>query len=201
MKKVSWKGGTLIAPMPPVMVTCGTHEKSNIITIAWTGIINTHPPMTYISVRPSRHSYDIIKESGEFAINLTTAELVKKADYCGVYTGKKVDKFAKCGFEKQEASVVSCPIIGESPLALECKVKDVISLGTHDMFLAEIVAIDVAEELLDESGRLCLEKARLVAFSHGEYFEVGKKIGTIGFSVKPKKNTKAKKPPKKEADK
>ena len=187
MKKVSWKGGALLAPMPPVMVSCGTHEESNIITIAWTGILNTHPPMTYISVRPSRHSYGIIKESGEFAINLTSADLVKKADYCGIYTGKKVDKFEKCGFTKQEASVVSCPIIEECPLTLECKVKEIVPLGTHDMFIAEIVAIDVAEDLLDEQGKLHLERARLAAFAHGEYFEVGKKIGTFGFSVKKKK--------------
>ena len=190
MKKVSWKGGALLAPVPPVMVTCGTEESSNIITIAWTGILNTHPPMTYISVRPSRHSYGIIKESGEFAINLTPVDLVKKADFCGIYTGKKVNKFEKCGFEKQEASVISCPLIAESPMALECKVKEIIPLGTHDMFLAEIVAVDVAEELLDEKGRLCLEKAHLAAFAHGEYFEVGKKIGTFGFSVKSKKNKK-----------
>ena len=187
MKKVSWKGGALLAPMPPVMVSCGTHEESNIITIAWTGILNTHPPMTYISVRPSRHSYGIIKERGEFAINLTPADLVKKADYCGIYTGKKVDKFEKCGFTKQEATAVCCPIIAECPLTLECKVKDIVPLGTHDMFIAEIVAIDVAEELLDENGKLHLERARLAAFAHGEYFEVGKKIGTFGFSVKKKK--------------
>ena len=193
MKKISWKGSTLLAPMPPVMVSCGSPEASNIITIAWTGIVNTHPPMTYISVRPSRHSYNIIKETGEFAINLTPAELVKKADYCGIYTGKKVDKFEKCGFHKQEGSVVSCPIIEECPLTLECKVKDIIPLGTHDMFLAEIVAVDVSEELLDENGKLCLDKVRLCAFSHGEYFEVGKKIGTFGFSVKGKKTGKNKK--------
>ena len=187
MKKVTWKGGALLAPMPPVMVSCGTHEESNIITIAWTGILNTHPPMTYISVRPSRHSYAIIKERGEFAINLTSADLVKKADYCGIYTGKKVDKFAKCGFTKQEASVVSCPIIAECPMTLECKVKEIVPLGTHDMFISEIVAIDVAEELLDENGKLHLERARLAAFAHGEYFEVGKKIGNFGFSVKKSK--------------
>ncbi len=184
MKKVSWKGSTLLAPMPPVMVSCGTHENSNIITIAWTGIVNSHPPMTYISVRPERHSYNIIKESGEFAINLTPAALVKEADYCGIYTGKKVDKFKKCGFEKQKASEISCPLIAESPLSLECKVKEIIRLGTHDMFLSEIVAVDAAEELLDKDGKLCLEKAKLCAFAHGEYFELGRAIGKIGFSTK-----------------
>ena len=188
MKKVAWKGGALLAPVPPVMVSCGSFEESNIITIAWTGILNTHPPMTYISVRPSRHSYGIIKERGEFAINLTPTELIKKADYCGIYTGKKVDKFEKCGFTKQEGSVVGCPIISECPMTLECKVKEIVPLGTHDMFIAEIVAVDVAEELLDEKGKLHLERAHLAAFAHGEYFEVGKQIGTFGFSVKSKKS-------------
>lgn len=190
MSKVNWKGGTLLAPLPAVMVTCGDMERSNIITIGWTGIVNTHPPMTYISVRPTRHSYNIIKESGEFAINLVTSELVKKADYCGIYTGKKVDKFKRCGFEKQEASELSCPLIAESPMALECKVKQIIPLGTHDMFLAEIVAVDVDESLLDKDGKLCLDRAKLTAYAHGEYFELGKKIGKFGFSTakgKPKK--------------
>lgn len=190
MAKVSWKGGTLLAPLPAVMVTCGDMEKSNIITIGWTGIVNTHPPMTYVSIRPSRHSYGIIKEKGEFAINLVTAEMVKKADYCGIYTGKKVDKFAKCGLTKQESKELACPIISESPMALECKVKDVIPLGTHDMFLAEIVGIDVDESLLDKDGKLCLDRVKLTAYAHGEYFELGKKIGKFGFSVKTKKKKK-----------
>ena len=191
MAKVSWKGGTLLAPLPAVMVTCGDMENSNIITIGWTGIVNTHPPMTYISVRPSRHSYNIIKESGEFVINLVPRELVKQADYCGIYTGKKVDKFAKCGFTKQEAKEVVCPLIAESPMALECKVKDIIHLGTHDMFLAEIVATDVDESLLDKDGKLCMDRAHLTTYAHGEYFEMGKKIGKFGFSTaKPKKKKK-----------
>lgn len=191
--KITWKGGALLAPVPPVMVTCGNMESSNIITIAWTGIVNTHPPMTYISVRPSRHSYEMIKESGEFAINLVPRELVRKADFCGIYTGKKVDKFERCGFTKQKASAVSCPLIEESPMSLECKVKQIIPLGTHDMFLAEIVAVDIAPELIDEKGKLRLERARLTAFAHGEYFEVGRKIDDFGCSVKAKKS-KGKKP-------
>ena len=192
MAKVSWKGGTLLAPLPAVMVTCGDMENSNIITIGWTGIVNTHPPMTYISVRPSRHSYNIIKEKGEFAINLVPAELVKKADYCGIYTGKKVDKFAKCGLTKQEAKEVGCPIIAESPMALECKVKEIIPLGTHDMFLAEIVATDVDEAIIDKNGKLCLDRVKLTSYAHGEYFELGKKIGKFGFSTA-KGNSKKKK--------
>ena len=165
------------------MVSCGTMESSNIITVAWTGIVNTVPPKTYISVRPSRHSYKLIKESGEFVVNLTSAALIKKADYCGIFTGAKVDKFKKCGLTKEEASEVSCPIIAESPLSLECRVTDVIELGTHHMFLADIVAVDVDDSLLDSKGKLCLEKAGLAAYAHGEYFELGKKIGYFGFSA------------------
>ncbi|MBQ8849022.1 MAG: flavin reductase family protein [Clostridia bacterium] len=187
MAKQKWKGGALTAPVPPCMVTCGEGENANIITIAWTGIINTVPPKTYISVRPSRHSYGLIKESGEFCVNLTPASLIKAADFCGIYTGKKVNKFEKCGLTKEEASEVSCPIIGESPLSLECKVTDVIELGSHHMFLADIVAVDVDEALLDKDGKLHLERADLAAFAHGEYFELGKKIGTFGFSAKKKK--------------
>ena len=187
MSKIVWKGSTLLAPAPPAMVTCGSGESANIITIAWTGIINSHPPKTYISVRPSRHSYGIIKESGEFVINLTTAELVRAADYCGVYTGRKVNKFERCGLHAEAASEVSCPILSESPLSLECRVTDVIPLGSHDMFLADIVAIDVDEELLDESGKLHLDRARLAAYVHGEYYELGRKIGSFGYAVKKKK--------------
>ena len=188
MAKIRWKGSTLLGPVPPVMVSCGDMEHSNIITIAWTGILNTIPPKTYISVRPGRYSYNIIKESGEFVINLTPASLVKTADFCGIYTGKKVDKFARCGLHKQKASELKCPMIEESPLSLECRVSDVISLGSHDMFIADIVAVNVNEELLDKDGKLCLDKARLAAFAHGEYFELGKKIGSFGFSVKKKKH-------------
>lgn len=187
MGKIKWKGGALTAPVPPCMVTCGKGEGANIITVAWTGIINTVPPKTYISVRPTRHSYGLIKESGEFCVNLTSAELVRAADFCGIYTGKKVDKFTKCGLTKGEATEVSCPIIAESPLSLECRVTDMIELGSHHMFLADIVAVDVDEALIDREGKLRLERADLAAFAHGEYFELGKKIGTFGFSAKKKK--------------
>lgn len=189
MSKIKWKGGALIAPLPPVMVSSGNMEKSNILTVAWTGIINTVPPKTYISVRPKRHSYNIIKESGEFAINLTPSKLIKTADYCGIYTGAKVDKFEKCSLTKEEAQEISCPLIAESPLSLECKVTEIIPLGTHDMFLADIVAVDVDEELIDKDGKLHLEKAGLAAFAHGEYFELGKKIGYFGFSAAKKKKS------------
>ena len=193
MSKISWKGGALTAPVPPSMVTCGAGEKANIITIAWTGIINTVPPKTYISVRPSRHSYGLIKESGEFVVNLTPARLIRAADYCGVYTGKKVNKFEKCGLHPEPASVVGCPLLAESPLSLECRVTEILPLGSHDMFLADIVAVDVDESLLDTDGKLHLERAGLAAFAHGEYFELGKKIGTFGFSVRKKKKQKPQK--------
>ena len=187
MAKKTLRGGALLAPLPPTMVSCGDMENSNIITIGWTGILNTIPPKTYISLRPSRYSYEIIKEKKEFVINLTTAELVRTADSCGVYTGRKVDKFSKYGLTKAKAFEVSAPVIGESPLSLECKVTDIIPLGSHDMFIADIVAVDVDETLLDKEGKLHLDRAHLAAFAHGEYFELGKRIGTFGFSVKKKK--------------
>ena len=187
MSKIVWKGGALAAPLPPCMVTCSDGERDNIITIAWTGIVNTIPPKTYISVRPSRHSYEMIKKSGEFVINLTPVSLIKTADYCGIHTGAKVDKFERCGLHKTAASAVSVPLIEECPLALECKVTDVIPLGSHDMFLADVVAVDVDESLIDKAGKLHLERAGLAAFAHGEYFALGGKIGDFGFSVRKKK--------------
>lgn len=196
MAKVNWRGGALLAPVPPVMVSCGDMETSNIITVAWTGILNTIPPKTYISVRPSRYSYELIKKTGEFVINLSTADLIRTVDSCGVYTGRKVDKFKKYSLTKAEAFEVSSPVIGECPLSLECRVTDVVPLGTHDMFIADIVAVDVDESLLDKDGKLHLDRARLAAYAHGEYFELGKKIGSFGFSVKKKK-----KAPKKSTDK
>jgi flavin reductase (DIM6/NTAB) family NADH-FMN oxidoreductase RutF len=191
MSKIKWKGGALIAPLPPVMVSCGDMEKSNIMTVAWTGIINTIPPKTYISVRPSRYSYNIIKESREFVINLTPSRIIKAADYCGIYTGAKVDKFAKCNLHKEQATEVACPLIAESPLSIECKVTDIIPLGSHDMFMADIVAVNVDEDLIDKNGKLDLSRAGLAAFAHGEYYELGKKIGKFGFSAVKKKKGKA----------
>ena len=186
MSKIVWRGGALTAPVPPCMVSCGEGECANIITIAWTGIINTVPPKTYISVRPTRHSYELIRSSGEFVVNLTPVSLIRAADYCGVHTGKKVKKFERCGLHKVPASQVSCPLIEESPLSLECRVTDVIELGSHHMFLADIVAVDVEESLVDREGKLHLERAGLAAFAHGEYFELGRRIGTFGFAVKKK---------------
>ena len=186
MAKINWKGSTLLGPLPPVMVSCGTMDKSNIITIAWTGILNTHPPKTYISVRPQRHSYQIIKESGEFTLNLTPTHLIRAADYCGMYTGAKVDKFAKCGLTKEEGHEVACPSIAECPLSLECRVTDIVPLGTHDMFIADIVSVRADESLLDDKGKLCMERANLAAFAHGEYFALGRRLAAFGFSAKKK---------------
>ena len=187
MSKIKWKGGALLSPVPPAMVTCSDGEHDNIITIAWTGIVNTVPPKTYISVRPSRYSHKIIKESGVFAINLTTKALVRHADWCGVYTGAKVDKFVKCGLNREAATEIDCPLIAESPLSLECRVTDIIPMGSHDMFLADIVAVDVDEALVDGNGKLHLERADVVAYAHGDYFELGKRLGSFGYSVAKKK--------------
>ena len=190
MAKIQWKGGALLAPLPPMLVSCGNADtgETNILTVAWCGITNTKPPKTYISVRPSRYSHHIIKESGEFVLNLTTEALVKSADYCGIYTGKKVDKFEKCKLTREESSVVSCPSIKESPLSIECKVTQVIPMETHDMFMADIVAVNVDDSLLDKDGKLCLDRAHLAAFAHGEYFALGRKLGSFGYSAKKKKN-------------
>lgn len=187
MGKESWKGGALLAPIPPAMVSCGTMEHPNILTIAWTGIINTKPPKTYISVRPSRYSYELIKQSGEFVINLTTSSLVRAADFCGVRSGKDINKFACCQLTPERSTVLSAPMIAESPLSMECKVSEIIPLGTHDMFLADVIAVNVDQQYIDQDGKLHLERCGLAAFAHGAYFEMGKKIGSFGFSVRKKK--------------
>ena len=187
MSKVSWKGGALLAPVPPVLVTVSDGERDNVFTVAWTGLINTIPPKTYISVRPSRYSYEILKNNGEFALNLTPSSLIAACDWCGIHTGRKVDKFKKWNLTKVPAANISVPLIDECPLSLECKVFDVIELGTHHMFLADIVGVTVNEDLLDKTGKLCLDRANLAAFAHGEYFELGKSLGKFGFSVKKKK--------------
>ncbi len=190
MSKVVWKPGTMLSPVPVVLVSCGDVAKPNAITVAWTGIINTNPAMVYISVRPSRHSYKLICESKEFVINLVTRELARKADQCGVYTGAKINKFKKFSLTSEKASHISAPLIKESPINIECKVEQIIHLGTHDMFLAKIVAVNVDESLIDHDGKLDMKKAKLVAYSHGDYLELGKKIGTFGYSVKKKRNIK-----------
>lgn len=187
MSKTTWKPGTLLAPVPAVMVTCGTLEQPNVLTVAWTGIINTSPPMTYISIRPTRFSYEIIKKSREFVINLTTVALVSAADSCGVKSGSDTNKFAEMDIHVEPSAKLSCPILKESPLSLECKVVEIKQLGSHHMFLAEIVAVDVEDSIITSTGKLNLQKANLLAYAHGEYFELGKSLGTFGFSVRKKK--------------
>lgn len=189
MTKITWKPGTLLAPVPPALISCGTLEKPNVMTAAWTGIIASDPAMTYVSIRPSRYSHQLIKESGEFVINLTHLPLVKAADWCGVKSGKNVDKFKEMGLTAAPCSKIKAPQIEEAPVSLECKVKSVTNYGTHDMFLAEIVAVDVDDKYIDEDGKLWLEKAGLIAYVHGFYYTLGRKIGKFGFSVEknPKK--------------
>ncbi len=175
--------GTLLAPLPAVMVSCGTVEKANVMTAAWTGIINTKPPMTYVSIRPSRHSYGIIKESGEFVINLTTSKMVRETDLCGVKSGRDFDKIKKCGLHTEPASRISAPIISESPLSLECRVVEIKPFGSHDMFIAEILAVSADGRYIDSKGKINLNQAGLMAYSHGEYFALGRKLGSFGYSV------------------
>ena len=189
MSKVQWKAGTFIYPIPAVMVSCGTMEKSNIITVAWTGIINTNPAMCYISVRPERHSYNIIKENGEFVINLTTEKLAYATDWCGVKSGKDVDKFKEMKLTKESAYFVKAPLIKESPVSVECKVKQIVPLGSHDMFVAEILSIDADEKYIDEKGTFDISKCNLIAYANGGYYPLSDKVGKFGFSVMKKKNT------------
>lgn len=186
MKKVQWKGGALLAPVPPVMVSCGTMEHPNIITIGWTGIINTIPPKTYISLRPERYSTPLIRDSGVFVINLTNKPLVRAADYCGVRSGRDTDKFQKMNLTPEPGPETGCPVIAESPLSMECRVSNIISLGSHEMFLADIVSVLVNPAYLDKAGKLHLDRCGLTAYAHGEYFELGTKLGSFGFSVRKK---------------
>jgi len=185
-EKVKWPAGTLLAPVPAVLVSCGDMTNSNVFTVAWTGIINSTPAKTYISVRKERFSYDIIKSSKEFVLNLTTKALVKATDFCGVRSGKNIDKFKEMALTRQLANEVKCPLIGESPINIECRVTDIVELGTHDMFIADILCVNVAKSLLDDNGKLHLDKANLIAYSHGEYFSLGEKLGKFGYTVKKK---------------
>lgn len=182
MAKITWKPGTMEYPLPPVMVSCGSMEKPNVMTAAWTGIVSSDPAMTYVSIRPSRYSHELIKESGEFVINLTTLPLVTAADFCGVKSGRDTDKFKEMNLTPGACSQVSCPQIMESPVSIECKVVSVTNYGSHDMFLAEIVAVNVDDKYLDQDGKLWLEKAGLIAYSHNYYYTLGR---NVGFSASP----------------
>jgi flavin reductase (DIM6/NTAB) family NADH-FMN oxidoreductase RutF len=188
MAKKSFKPGTMLNPVPVVMASCGDNEKKNIITIAWTGIINSEPPMTYISVRKSRYSHSIIKDTGEFVINLTTENLAKETDFAGVKSGRDVDKFKELKLTPEYGEITKCPMIKESPVNLECKVVEIKEFGSHDMFIGEIVKVHVDEELIDEKGKILLEEAKLLCYNHGEYFGIKRyPLGKFGFSImKPK---------------
>lgn len=190
MAKVSLKPGTMLNPLPAVMVSCSDGEVDNVLTIAWTGIINSDPPITYVSVRKSRFSHQLIEKSGEFVINLVNEELARSTDYCGVRSGRNEDKFEKCNLTKLASDHVKVPMIKESPVNLECKVMEIKEYPTHDMFIAEIVAVHADEELFDEDNRIRLDLAGMVTYNHGEYFGIKRKsIGRFGFSVM-KKSTK-----------
>jgi len=187
MSRKIWKAGTFIYPLPAVMISCGDMENSNIITVAWTGILNTDPAMCYISVRPERHSYELIKQQGEFVINLTNKELAYATDWCGVRSGAKVDKFEEMHLTKEKAENVKCPIIKESPVAIECKVKEIQQLGTHHMFIAEVLSIDADDKYIDEKGAFDISKCDLITYANGKYFTLGKQVGKFGYSVQKKK--------------
>ncbi len=184
--KEYWKAGNMLNPLPAVMVSCGDMDNSNIITVAWCGNICTNPPMLYVSIRPERYSYKIIKETKEFVVNLTTKDLVYETDYAGVKSGKDIDKFKQLKLTKLESKYVKCPTIKESPVSLECRVKEVIELGSHHMFIADILGVTVDKDLMDENNRFNLEKAGLITYSHGQYFELGSYLGKFGYSIKKK---------------
>lgn len=190
MTKVSWRPGTMIYPLPAVLVTCGAEpEEWNALTVAWTGTICSDPAMCYISVRPERHSYPILKERMEFTINLTTAEMARATDWCGVRSGKDFNKWKETGLVPLPGEKVASPTIEQSPLSIECRVKNIISLGSHDMFIAEVVNVLADSKYIDpETGRFSLEKSGIMAYCHGFYHELGEMIGKFGFSVMKKRN-------------
>ncbi|MCC8136645.1 MAG: flavin reductase family protein [Clostridiales bacterium] len=188
MGRENWKPGNMLYPLPAVMVSCARpNERPNIITIAWAGTVCTNPAMVSISIKPERYSYSIIRETGEFVINLTTKTLVRAADYCGVRSGRDVDKFRETHLTAIPAVHVGAPLIGESPVNIECRVKEVLELGSHHMFLSEVLGIDVDDRYLDDKGKLQLNDAELMVYSHGTYYQLGKALGSFGYSVRKKR--------------
>lgn len=186
--KTDWKPGTMIYPLPAAIVSCGTPDHSNLLTVAWTGILCTNPAMCYISVRPERHSYPIIKENMEFTINLTTASMATATDWIGVRSGKDYDKWKETGLTPEPGVKVSCPSVAESPLSIECRVKEIVHLGSHDMFIADILNLRADKSLIDaETGQFDLAAADLISYIHGGYYSTGDKLGKFGFSVQKKK--------------
>ena len=189
MAKQVWRGGNMLYPLPAVMVSCANAVgEKDIVTVAWAGTVCTNPPMLSISLRPERHSYHIIRESGEFVVNLVTSRLQRACDWCGVRSGRDYDKWAECRLTAEPAAKLElAPAIAESPVNIECRVRDVLELGSHHLFLADVLAVQVEESLLDESGKLDLARANLTAYSHGEYFELGRRLGSFGYSVRKRK--------------
>lgn len=183
MGRINWKGSVLLAPVPSVMVTCGKGDEANIITIGWCGVVSSKPPRVYISVRPERHSHRLIEENGEFVINLTPSSMVEICDYVGTVTGRCVKKAEKTGLSLIQSEKVEVPTIEQCPLALECRVFQKLSMGSHDMYLADVISVSVDEKLIDSDGKLRLDRVNLLVYSHGEYFETGKKLGPIGTSM------------------
>lgn len=191
MAKISWKGGALLAPVPAALVTCAHNGRANILTIAWTGIINTKPPRCYISVRPGRFSYELIKESRQFVIHLAPRGLIAAVDFCGIKSGRDVDKFAAMNLDVEPSPLLGLPMLSQCPIAVECRVFDILPLGSHDMFLADIVGVCVDDAFIAPSGKLRLDKADIIGFSHGSYYALGSFLGNLGFSVA-KKSAKTK---------
>ena len=183
IQKTKWKAGNMVYPIPAAMVSCGDRERANIVTVGWTGTICTNPPMTYISLRPSRFSYDLIKESGYFVINLTTRSLVRATDFCGVKSGRDIDKFKAMNLTVIRDEETGCPMIGESPVSIVCKTKEIKELGSHHMFIADVLNVYIDETYLDEKGKFHLNATDLIAYSHGSYLTLGEELGSFGYSI------------------
>lgn len=193
MMKQTWKPGTMIYPIPAVLVSCGTAGMSNLVTVAWTGTLCTDPAMCYISLRPERYSYGLVKENMEFTINLTTASMAKSTDWCGVKSGRDFDKWEHTGLTPEAGVMVGCPSVAESPVSIECRVKQIVELGSHHMFMAEVLCVRAAEEYIDpETGAFDLERAGLMSYSHGQYYAQGERLGRFGWSVMKKKKSQTK---------
>ena len=187
MARIKFERGAVTSPVPPVMVTVGEGDEANVLTVGWTGILATVPPKTYISVRPSRHSYELLKKYREFVINLATADMARVVDYVGIYTGAKVKKFEKCKLTLTKSEHIGAPTIAECPVAIECRVTEILPMGSHDVFIADILGFTCDEKIVSGDGKLNFDKANLLAYAHGEYFALGEKLGKFGFSTKPEK--------------
>lgn len=190
MAKITWPAGTLLAPVPPALISCGTLEHPNVMTAAWTGIICTEPVLTYVSIRSSRYSHELISQNKEFVINVPNLPLAKATDFCGVKTGRNINKFKECGLKAAPCTKISAPQIEQAPISLECKVLSITPYGTHDMFLAEVCAVNIDDKYINTNGALSLEKAGLLAYAHGFYYTLGRQIGKFGFSVEKAKTIK-----------